>query len=62
MKLFWYILFGAQPWIFLLAILGVLGKEAEEAADEWGAAMGVLLLVILVVVAVFFLGSAVGLW
>lgn len=62
MKFFWYLLFGAQPWILLLAMMGFFGKEAEEAANEMAAGLAVVLLVILVAVALFLLGQHLGFW
>lgn len=51
---FWYFLFCSQPQFLVLGMFGVLGKEAEEAANDLAAVMGIVLLVVLVLVVIYF--------
>jgi len=56
---FWYMAYCFQPEIALLGMLGILGKEAKKAAEDFGLAVG-LLLCILIILAV--IGGAVYLF
>jgi hypothetical protein len=49
---FWYFLFAVFPILILFAMMGLLGKEAEEAADDFARAMGIILLVIVALAAI----------
>ncbi|MCA9817064.1 MAG: hypothetical protein KC652_18265 [Cyanobacteria bacterium HKST-UBA01] len=58
---FWLFLMASQPYLLLLGLFGVFGKEAEEAANDICAGMAVLLVVALIVAAIWFALSSVGL-
>lgn len=51
MYIFWLFLMGSQPYFLLLGMTGILGKEAEKAADDICLGMGCLFLLAIVVYA-----------
>ncbi|MES2931124.1 MAG: hypothetical protein V4682_00310 [Patescibacteria group bacterium] len=58
---FWYFVFAANPAFLLLGITGILGEEAREAANDLAEILGIVFLVILACVAVYFLLKFMGL-
>lgn len=58
---FWLFLMASQPYLLLLGLFGVFGKEAEEAANDICVGMAILLVVALIVAAIWFVLSSTGL-
>lgn len=52
---FWYFLFASQPALLLLGMTGFLGDEAKKAAEDLGEVLGVMVIVIIIIAAIYFL-------
>ncbi|MBY0548762.1 MAG: hypothetical protein K2W95_15940 [Candidatus Obscuribacterales bacterium] len=56
MQFLWMLIFSAQPWTLLPAVLGWFGKDAEDAAETYGIGVAIVLVIILVLVVIYQLG------
>jgi hypothetical protein len=56
----WMLLFGAQPWLVLLAVFGLLGKDAEKAAEDFSIGALIVLVIVVAIVLVVYGLQAVG--
>jgi hypothetical protein len=53
----WLLLFNSQPAFLILGLLGIFGKEAEEAASFTAMIWGVMLVVIAALAILYYLGT-----
>lgn len=60
MWFFWMLMFGAQPWLVLPAILGLFGKEAEDAAETFSIGALIALVFVVVIVLIVYGLQAIG--
>lgn len=58
---FWYFLMASQPYLLLLGLSGILGKEAEDAANDLAMVMGVVFIIIFIVTLVWIFLRSLGL-
>ena len=48
---FWYFLFVTQPQFLLLGLFGILGKEAERAANDAAGAIAIAVVILIFIAA-----------
>lgn len=53
MYFFWLMLMTAQPWLMLVGVFGLLGKDAERAAKDLATFAGILAILLIIALIIY---------
>ncbi|MBZ0188277.1 MAG: hypothetical protein K8F91_18650 [Candidatus Obscuribacterales bacterium] len=58
---FWFIVMASQPYLMLFGLMGVLGKDAERAANDLAVCIGIAVVIIMIIALIYFALRLLGL-